>query len=827
MIVDRDVSSISEKNNDIVEVKHKQDKTVYKLNKTIVNKGTSFMKPGNADNVTIDVYSYLSIKNKDSINDSKLYCINNLCLENKEFNLEENVLIKIMNSIIVSMRKKEVCKFKINYDMLGKLFDFNDINNEFTLSEIDNKNLLVDYTNIEHLVDSYNNNNYDNNKVVLNTNSSTILNNKRNLIELYFIVKLNNYYISHKLLLNGDLKKKIINSDFFYNQDPEQEESINNNNNKCNIKEEDYINYNVIIYADEEIIKESLNNKTFVEDISPISKSSLKRDNSVNPNLFNNFNAIEKILLLTMIPNEESEFYIESKYFNNAFPDIVQQHPVLKDKFITVKIKINSVIRYNNIFRNIKHYGKENKYTILQNGIGLDSPDRESYVKFKLMLRINNIIIYNSFDYINNLIANNQNNLELNDLNNFINKEESSYYINFRNEQNKIYNNESNDNIDNKSNYNTNKAIFDKLDKKAINSNSELFTVDMKLYSIPLSLRKVIVHMKRNEICLINTNFIDNFTIYDYNDTLNSNSIDIKPLIDIQNLENANIQIIIHLFEFVERPIFSNLSYVEKLEELSSKKTKAVFLFKDSKYYQASKIFNNCLYRLNTGDVFGNSSQIKSDNLYVNNFDMYNTLHDLKIALTLNLVNCYIKLNKYKKAYFIIDDFMNYKFNSKDYFENNNFKKNSINIQYNKESSVFNHIICINNYIEYIISQDNINNNIEECNKLSQDLYFRIDKTFKGCILYCTILNYLKDIEGLKISCDIIKRCLDLIDKIIKNSDIVLKYCNKYYLDLNGINLINQMQQTFNNLLKESQDLLNLNQNKQKNMFKKMFINNN
>lgn len=43
-------------------------------------------------------------------------------------------------------------------------------------------------------------------------------------------------------------------------------------------------------------------------------------------------------------------------------------------------------------------YGNDNKMITLQEGIGQDNPDRESFIKLKFLLRVNGKILYNGFD---------------------------------------------------------------------------------------------------------------------------------------------------------------------------------------------------------------------------------------------------------------------------------------------------------------------------------------------------------------------------------------------------------------------------------------------
>ena len=95
-----------------------------------------------------------------------------------------------------------------------------------------------------------------------------------------------------------------------------------------------------------------------------------------------------------------------------------------------------------------------------------------------------------------------------------------------------------------------------------------LRTFDLRLYNLPIVLRKVLIHMRRNEICKVTTNFVDYFNCDD---------------VELKNLSHVKISIYVHLYEYLHRRIFSNLTHKEKYEELLYMKELANKHFKVNK----------------------------------------------------------------------------------------------------------------------------------------------------------------------------------------------------------------------------------------------------
>lgn len=162
-----------------------------------------------------------------------------------------------------------------------------------------------------------------------------------------------------------------------------------------------------------------------------------------------------------------------------------------------------------------------------------------------------------------------------------------------------------------------------------------LMNVDLKLYSLPISLRKVLIHMKKHEISLIKSNFIDIF------------SYDQKYVFDINHCQ---VKILIHLIDFQNRPSFSSLAYKSKKDELEYMKEKGNELFKKERYYQANKVYHNAYHRFSYGDVFGNEGQRQKDDLIRKDVDLYRSLLELKYSIGFNFVNSCLKIGRLKKG---------------------------------------------------------------------------------------------------------------------------------------------------------------------------------
>ena len=74
-------------------------------------------------------------------------------------------------------------------------------------------------------------------------------------------------------------------------------------------------------------------------------------------------------------------------------------------------------------------------------------------------------------------------------------------------------------------------------------------------------------------------------------------------------------------------------------------------LFKEGKFYRASKIYHNINYRFNYGDVFGSNVEENEKKLKESNQDLLSRLIDIRNTSHLNFANCKLKINKFFTAF--------------------------------------------------------------------------------------------------------------------------------------------------------------------------------
>jgi hypothetical protein len=403
-------------------------------------------------------------------------------------------------------------------------------------------------------------------------------------------------------------------------------------------KQCDMISFNLKCYADEFLL--------YNKDISEKHLDDLYDEKLVNKEIMER---IELMLIKNVKLQEKCEIYVQPDYIKNVDGlNFFSKFPIAKDKLITYYIEVLDLKKFNYIYKNTSRYGKNNRKHVLQNGIRQDYPDRESFVKLKLLLKIDGKIVFNSFT---NKVEDDFN------LINFRNDEDSLVYKDYREKMNEKYNYTDEDKEDN---FIVNKEIFEGFDLSQVKSNNcfnkNHFDFDMKSYDLPISLRKVLVHMKRNEIVYFTTDFIDYMQVGDF------------IIQDIKSDVNKNVKIefVVHLFEFLHRKIFSNLDFSDKLDFLKNCKEQATLAFKQNRFFKALKIFHNVYFRFHYGDVFGNSSKIKTDNLKENSPDLYNEILNIKISSYTNLSNISLKLGKYDKCVQIIDELLEDEMNNLD-----------------------------------------------------------------------------------------------------------------------------------------------------------------
>lgn len=259
------------------------------------------------------------------------------------------------------------------------------------------------------------------------------------------------------------------------------------------------------------------------------------------------------------------------------------------------------------------------KKKLIMKGFGRDSPDRESIIALNLKIIIDGNLLYDDFEYDNLKIY--------------------EKYNQWRQEIDKEYLQDKQ--IDDDNDYERDSQIFEKFKQEFKSVN----IIDMRTYSIPIILRKVIIHMKRNEIAYIKTNFIDYIQI---NGT------------EYENL-NGKIEIYIHQLEFLHRNSFSKMNLSEKFKELSEMKDLANSFFKRGKLLRACKIYQNINYRFNYGDVYGaivdmEGAEIKAAK---DEPELYGKLSDLRISTHSNLAAAKLKLGKFVSVYDITSKIIN------------------------------------------------------------------------------------------------------------------------------------------------------------------------
>ena len=241
-------------------------------------------------------------------------------------------------------------------------------------------------------------------------------------------------------------------------------------------------------------------------------------------------------------------------------------------------------------------------------------------VKLKLQIKINGEIKINTFENEN--------------INEYINENKYTEQLKeWRDNMNKKYDIKNiNDEID----LEKSKKIFEELNFP------NLLNIDMKMYTIPNLLRKVLVHMKRNEIIYIKTTYIDYFNI---------NDIKLYNIGKFGKDEGIKIEIYIHLYEFQQLPLFGRYSYEDKYSQLSLYKNRADECFKKNDIYRAMKIYHNLNYRFDEGDIFGHDSQNAQNYLKENNKDLYDKLMKMRIGVHNNYALCKLKLGRIYSCY--------------------------------------------------------------------------------------------------------------------------------------------------------------------------------
>ena len=354
--------------------------------------------------------------------------------------------------------------------------------------------------------------------------------------------------------------------------------------------------------------------------LSCISKNKIiyEKKNSMSELDKNNIFEIEKRILQNLKIGEISEVRVKPSYMRDRNKDFLSYFNMDNEADTLFTAELLNVEIFDYVFKPDKDI--ISKKRILLEGFGRDSPDRESLVKLKIQIKFEGKILFNNFEEENIIECYLNNNLYTNS------------YPTWRDEINQEYGiNEIGEEV----NLKRDQEIFSKF------STDEIKTCDLRLYTLPLIVRKVLVHMKRNEVVYVKTNYID--------------CLDFQPIDNLylhclgdSLLKRSNIEIFIHLFEFLERPSFSKLNYDEKFFELSTMKEIANCLFNEGKIFRSGKIYQNINSRFNYGDVFKEKSG--RDN-FEQVSEVYKQLEGLRLSTFNNCAAVKMKLAKYFSCY--------------------------------------------------------------------------------------------------------------------------------------------------------------------------------
>ena len=553
----------------------------------IINQiGKSIYKPKEKDNILINCDCFY-IKKYD--NHEKII-LNNFCnfKEDKEYNLEDKYIPRSLALAIGSMRIGEYSLIKIKFNYIFRFLD------------TDKKNDKI-YSNcvpIEFFDDEFR-------KIYLNE-------------KIYFNVKLINYFQITNLTDKGEIKKKIIDKK---NCDDEED-----------VDDEDKIKSKKIFHPiDSDIVTFNFKCKYNNQDIYEYSNKTIELDKAhINEELLD----IELYIIKNTKINEKNCFLVQVPYLLNKNKKFSEKYPLfLKASLSNNKKKKKDIIEFYCEILNIDHYEYVYKYKnnndiyskskILFPGFGLACPDNEMFVKFKLQIKIDDTIKYNSFNKIENIekdYLNNENYLkEMVQWRNEINKE---FDINY---------------LDQEIDYIKSEKIFEKLNFEG------LLYLDMNDYSFPSVIRQVLNTMKRNEIKYVKCTYIDYLKINDF---------------ELYDIKNNNIEMFIHLYDFREMPLFGKYSYEDKFKIISHYKEIADNCFRNSKnnkgiLYRSMKIYNKLKNRFSVGDVFGHDREAAEKYLKNINSELYDKLFNLRINIYNNLSVTLMKLEKINNCYLI------------------------------------------------------------------------------------------------------------------------------------------------------------------------------
>ena len=411
--------------------------------------------------------------------------------------------------------------------------------------------------------------------------------------KIYFKVKLLKFYMIRNLYDNSQIQKKIL--------------IPSNMRKNFYATDGDIVTYNMrCVYKQKEIY-----NKEQVKSDLDCSLDEV-RMLEIEHRILENIKIGEKSVV-TVVPEymaAKNKLFLEKYNIDNTEP-------------IQFVVEVFDIEHYEYVY-NIKK-DRYSKTKILQEGFGDECPDREMHIKLKLQIKINGEIKYNSFgvnDIIKDYLPNDKYTTEVK---------------NWREEMNKKYDIK---NMDEDIDYDKDGKVFDELNFPG------LITVDMKNYTFPILLRKVLVHMKRNEIKYVKSTFMDYF-FQDNCELYNIGTFNVDD-------GKTKIEIFIHLYDFKHVKSYYKLNYEEKYENLVMYKKRADECFKkgtQAQIYRAMKIYHNLNYRFDEGDVFGSDKDKEEEKLKNEKKELYENLVKMRINVHNNFALCKFKLGKIYSCY--------------------------------------------------------------------------------------------------------------------------------------------------------------------------------
>ena len=411
-------------------------------------------------------------------------------------------------------------------------------------------------------------------------------------------VKLCKFYMIQNLMDKGEIQKKILR------RSPDRKFNYARNG--------DIVRYTLqCTYKDKEIFNK------------------VNQTSELDKELDKTIYEIEHRILENVKIGEYSVITVNPSYMSYRNKKFLEKYNIDNSEPTIFYCEVFDIEHYDYVYNITKD--KISKTKKLYEGFGRESPDREMFVKFKLQIRIDGKIVFNTFEKEN--------------IDEYIKENKYTEEVKqWRDDMNKANNIA---NIDDEVDFEKNTKIYNELKFPGI------LDVDLKMYTIPNLMRKVLIHMKRNEIIYVKTCYIDYF---------------IQDQCELNNIGKYNcdegqpkIELYIHLYDFLQRPLFSKYSYEAKLQEMVKYKTVADDCFKTGKIFRAMKIYNNLNYRFDEGDIFGHDAIKAQEYLKENNKDIYDQFMKMRISTHNNYALCKLKLGKifscYEAVSLVLKDF--------------------------------------------------------------------------------------------------------------------------------------------------------------------------